>query len=119
MSKFYGLSFQGLCRRGDERSDRRSSPKAEIIATQRLPHGRLELKRLSRYGSMRLAVMHVVGNSTAKHWPSSNTLEERIGELVLKFPGVGADDINDVGFRTQLASGAHHMHTHNSQSFAS
>ena len=94
-------------------------PKAEIIATQRLPHGRLELKRLSRYGSMRLAVMHVVGNSTAKHWPSSNTLEERIGELVLKFPGVGADDINDVGFRTQLASGAHHMHTHNSQSFAS
>ena len=93
-------------------------PKAQTIATQPLHHGRLELKQLSRHGSMRLAVIHVVGNSTAKHWPSSNTLEERIDELVLKFPGVGADDINDVEFRTQLASGAHHVHTHNSQSSA-
>ena len=44
--------------------------------------------------------------SKAKHWFTTDSLLDRVGEIVCAFPGISAAAITDEAFRFALASGA-------------
>jgi len=79
-------------------------PGAPPIAVQTLADGKLELKRTQYHRRQRLAVIHATSTSKAKHWLTTDSLLDRVGEIVCAFPEISAAAINDEAFRFALAS---------------